>query len=199
MSNVIIPQVAIVRTAEQEQAVLDWAAQVREIHARDSRPFEENDLRTAALIEASNKKYGRNITEIPEDFSPEDLGRFYFDDVSELPAFPIAPPAWATETKVLKSQYPDIVIEWEGAPRTAGGGQFLAFIEQMGYVVVDEDSGELHGQKPAAIGDNSFDAAHVFVRPVGELLTADDAISLAFCIDEAGQELAQHELKAARA
>ncbi|MET3510823.1 hypothetical protein [Plantibacter flavus] len=200
MSNTILPQVTVVRTAEQEQAILEWAAQVRQIHDRDSRPFEEKDPRTDALIQAHNRKYGTGMTEIPADFDAVFIGQQYFTDASELPPLPIPVPAWAVETRVDKRDYPVIEIEWRSEVRTSGGGRFSAYIEQsISVAVEDEDPSYSHGLPVRSAGDVIADPVGVFVPQDRDYLSADDAISFAFVINEVGEELAQYELAATRA
>jgi hypothetical protein len=154
-----------------------WCAEVRALHAIESRPIEDGDPRLDALRER-----GAYV----DPFSPEELGELYFSMSGKVayPDCPLPRPAWATQTTYFAATYPEIVIEHTG--KQHGTDEFSAQLTLTHTVYVDnlvENSGTTR-----LAGDVDFGEARVDLGPLGRGLPIDDARILAAAITSAAGE-----------
>lgn len=166
--------------AEREQ-IDAWLSEIRAIYADVAAPFTENDSRMAAFP----KGY-------PLDgLDADGLGSMYFHVTKpELPAWPLALPAWAERVEVLAGNYPEVAVRFIGKSSEVGsddGTRFSARIEQFGTVFADTDDSP--AEPVIERGSYEMGEPLVCVPEHGTDLSAGDALMLALAILDAGQQL----------
>lgn len=167
-----------------DRAQIDaWLTEIRAIYADVAAPFTENDSRLAAFP----KGY-------PLDgLDAEALGSMHFHVTKpELPAWPLALPAWAVSAEVMSGTYPEIQVEivgkaWEYT--NDDGDKFSARVEQFATIYADDD--DAHPDVMGVIERGSFDmgAPTVVIGDHSESLSWWDAKGLSIVIEDAADQL----------
>jgi hypothetical protein len=146
--------------------LLAWAREVCALRTELARPIEVvSDPRLRALKELWPSMSG-------DDWKPEHLGVFYFEQigVKQLPACPLPAPAWGLERGMRAGEWPDVEITDRGAVWESGASS--ARLERETSILVDvlpdnwnqgPDGEPLGGEPDTRLPGDTHEATYVRV------------------------------------